>query len=145
PVHAPDWQLSDCVHGFASSQAVPLGLLGFEQAPVVGSHVPASWHWSSAVQVTGLAPPQTPAMQASVCVHEFPSSQAVPSALAGLEQTPVVGSHVPASWHWSAAVQVTGLVPLHSPVRQASVCVHASPSSQGAPSPRLPIEQLPVP
>ena len=32
-----------------------------EQTPVNGSHVPTSWHWSSAVQTTGSAPVQAPA------------------------------------------------------------------------------------
>jgi hypothetical protein len=30
-------------------QGVPLGAAGFEQVPVVGSQVPATWHWSSGV------------------------------------------------------------------------------------------------
>ena len=41
-------------------------------------------------------PPQAPAEQASPCVHASPSSQAVPSDLAGFEQTPEEGSHSPA-------------------------------------------------
>jgi hypothetical protein len=51
------------------------------------------------VQTTGLDPAQTPLWHVSVCVHEFPSLQLVPSAFAGLEQTPVPVSHVPAVWH----------------------------------------------
>jgi len=43
----------------------------------------------------------------SVCVQAFPSLQVVPSGLFGFEQTPVAWSHVPATWHWSLAVQVT--------------------------------------
>ena len=41
-------------------QVVPLVAVGFEQMPVAGLHVPAVWHWSLAVQTTGL-PVQTPA------------------------------------------------------------------------------------
>src|SRR5262249_12809756 len=36
----------------------PPVLGGFEHWPVVGSHVPTSWHSSMAVQTTGLAPRQ---------------------------------------------------------------------------------------
>ena len=43
-----------------SSHAVPSEAAGFEQDPVAVSHVPATWHWSSAEQMTGLAPVQAP-------------------------------------------------------------------------------------
>ncbi len=58
PVHAPVWHVSVCVQALPSSQACPFPLVGFEQAPVPGSHVPATWHWSSAVQVFAV-PTQT--------------------------------------------------------------------------------------
>jgi len=46
---APGWQLpppqtSPVVHTEPSVQAEPSGLVGFEQAPVPESHVPATWH-----------------------------------------------------------------------------------------------------
>ena len=44
--------MSACVQALPSLHAVPLGLAGFEQAPVAGSQVPAVWHWSLAVQTT---------------------------------------------------------------------------------------------
>ena len=77
-------------------QAVPSAIAGFEQTPVPGVHVPATWHWSWAVQVTGLLPVQVPAWQASVWVHRSPSLHAVPSAIGGFEQ-PVDGLQVPAT------------------------------------------------
>src|SRR5439155_451063 len=46
---------------------------------------------------------------------------------------PVAGSHEPAAWHWSAAAQTTGFVPMHVPAWQVSVRVQALPSSQVAP------------
>ena len=55
------------------------------------------------------------------------------SSLAGLEQVPVAGLHVPASWHWSLAVQTTGFEPVHVPLWQVSVCVQALPSLQVVP------------
>jgi len=61
-----------------------------------------------------LPPVQTPPWQASLCVHRLPSLQAVPFGLAGFEQTPVDGLHVPALWHWSAT-HTTGLAPVHVP------------------------------
>jgi hypothetical protein len=44
PVQAPDWQVSVCVQALLSLQAVPLAAAGFEQVPVAGSQVPATWH-----------------------------------------------------------------------------------------------------
>jgi hypothetical protein len=60
PVQVPFWQVSVCVQVLPSLQAEPSALVGFEH-PVAGSHVPATWHWSEAVQVTSLLPVQTPA------------------------------------------------------------------------------------
>ena len=51
----------------------------------------------------------------SVCVHAFPSLQALPFGLAGFEQTPVDGLHVPAVWHWSGDGQTTALLPVQTP------------------------------
>src|SRR5439155_171976 len=56
-----------------------------------------------------------------------------PLSLAGLLQTPDAGLQVPAVWHWSEAVHTTGLAPTQAPAWQVSVCVHALPSSHGAP------------
>ena len=43
-------------------------------------------------------------------------ADADPSVFAGLEQTPLDVLHVPAVWHWSLAVQVTGFEPVQTPV-----------------------------
>jgi hypothetical protein len=77
-------------------QEDPLVLGGFEHAPVAGSQVPATWHWSRAAQVTGLPPVQIPATQVSACVQALASLQDEPSALAGFEH-PVDGLQVPGS------------------------------------------------
>jgi len=92
--HAPLLQVSP---GEASAlpQDVPSGAAGFEQAPVSGLQVPARWHESDAVQVTGLLPVHVPFWQESLRVHAFPSLHAVPLGAAGFEQLPLVGSHVP--------------------------------------------------
>src|SRR5438477_95597 len=79
-------------------------------------------------------PTQMPASQASVRVQALPSSQPVPSGLAGLLQTPDAGLQMPAVWHWSAAVHTTGLAPTQAPAAQVSVRVQALASSHGAPS-----------
>src|SRR5439155_974542 len=123
PAHSPDRQ--GVVRGQAvpSGQAAPAGFAGFEHAPVAGSQVPASWHWSAGAQVTGFVPAHSPAWQVSVRVQALPSLQAAPSGFAGFEHAPVAGSQVPASWHWSAGAQVTGFVPAHSPAWQVSVGV----------------------
>jgi hypothetical protein len=70
---------------------------GFEQVPVAGAQVPATWHWSLAAHATGFAPVQAPVWQVSVCVHAFPSLHEVPLAFAGFEHTPVAELHVPAT------------------------------------------------
>ena len=75
PVQTPVWQVSVCVHAFASLHAVPFGAFGFEHVPLAGLQTPATWHWSCAVQTTGFAPVQTPAWHVSVCVHAFASLQ----------------------------------------------------------------------
>jgi hypothetical protein len=107
------------VHALPSSQTVPSGASGFEQVPFAGSHVPATWQASLAVQMTGSPPVHTPAWQASTSVHALPSSQPVPSGAVGFEQTPLVGSQVPTAWHASLAVQVTGFEPTQAPAWQA--------------------------
>jgi hypothetical protein len=76
---------------------------------------------------------QTPLWQVSFWVQALPSLQDVPSALAGLEQAPVFGLHVPTVWHWSWAVQVTGSPPVQTPFWQVELWVQALPSSHGVP------------
>jgi hypothetical protein len=78
-------------------QAEPSGFSGSLHSPLVGSHVPATWHWSLAAQTTGLAPLQMPAWQLSVWVQASPSLQALPSVFSGLLQTPVAGAQTPMS------------------------------------------------
>ena len=63
PVHVPAWQVSLCVQALPSLQLVPLVAFGFEHTPVVVLQVPATWHWSSAGQSTGVPPVQLPAWQ----------------------------------------------------------------------------------
>jgi len=133
-VQAPPWHVSVRVYALPSLQLVPFGFAGFEHCPLAGSHVPASWHWSLAVQVTGLPLVHEPAWQVSSCVQAFPSLHVEPSGLAGLLHAPLAVSHVPASWHWSLAVHVTGFAPVQAPAWQVSVCVHALPSLQAVPS-----------
>ena len=97
PVHTPAWHVSFCVHAFPSLQLVPLAAVGFEHAPVLGLHVPATWHASLAAHVTGFEPVHTPDWQESLWVHAFPSLQLVPFGAVGFEHAPVLGLHVPAT------------------------------------------------
>ena len=91
---------------------VPFAAAGLEHWPVVASHVPAVWHWSDAVQVTGLLPVHAPAWHVSVCVHAFPSLHAVPFALGVATQLLVSPSeeHVPTLQESFSAVQSLSLV-----------------------------------
>src|SRR5437870_5459615 len=112
--------------------------------PERGSQVPASWHWSDALQTTGFVPVQVPLWQVSVWVHASPSLQVAPFGLAGLEHVPVWGSQMPASWHWSEALHTTALAPVQVPARQVSVWVQALPSSQVVPFACSGLGQAPV-
>jgi hypothetical protein len=143
-VQTPATQVSIVVQALPSLHVVPSTFAGFEQAPVVVSQVPAEWHWSLAVQTTGLAPVQMPAWQLSDWVQALPSLQAVLLGLAGFEQAPVVVSQVPAEWHWSLAVQTTGLAPVQTPAWQLSDWVQALPSLQAVLSAFAGFEQMPV-
>ena len=84
------------------------------------THVPAA-HASVVQALPSLqaieVPTHRPALQASPVVHALPSSQALPFARAGIEHRPVEGLQVPASWHWSDAMQTTGFVPTQLPLR----------------------------
>src|SRR5947208_3539351 len=111
PTQAPAWQVSVCVQALPSSHGAPLSLAGLLQVPVVGSQVPAVWHWLAAVHTTGFAPTQAPAWQASLCVHALASLQLVPLGLAGLLQGARAGLQTAAVWHWAAAGRTTGLEP----------------------------------
>ena len=92
---------SPYVQASPSLQSVPSGAFGVEQKPVLGSQLPAVWHWSEAEHVTGFVPMQAPAWQVSDWVQASPSLQPVPLLAFGLEQVPLNGSQVPAVWHWS--------------------------------------------
>src|SRR6266403_992324 len=96
-VHVPLRHVSPVVQGLPSSHDVPSAFVGFEQAPVAGLHVPASWHWSCALHVADVPDVQAPAWHVSPTVHRLPSSHAAPLVLAGFEQERVVGSQVPAT------------------------------------------------
>ena len=136
--------MSVWVQPLASLQVDPFALAGFEQIPVAGAHVPTSWHGSLAVHTTGLAPAHTPLWHVSVCVHASASLHVEPFALAGFEQIPVAGAHVPTSWHGSLAVHTTGLVPVHKPLWHVSDCVHALASLHEVPLVFAGFEQIPV-
>src|SRR5580700_6283632 len=112
-VHTPAWQVSFKSHALPSLHVVPFEAAGFEHMPVLGLHVPATWHRSLATQTTGFAPVHVPLWHVYVWSQRLVPVHVVPSATVGFEQTPVLGLHVPASWHWSSAVQTPGFEPVH--------------------------------
>jgi hypothetical protein len=67
---APATQWSPTVQALPSMHSVPSGLGWPEQVPVAGLQAAVS-HWSPALQVTGVAPRQSPDWQESVCVQAF--------------------------------------------------------------------------
>ncbi len=109
-----------------------------------GSHTPATWHGSRAVQTFGFAPVQVPFWQVSVCVHAFESLHAVPLAFVGFEHTPVPGSHTPATWHASDAAHTTGVPGTQAPDWHVSLTVHALLSVQAVPFAFAGLEHRPV-
>jgi len=121
PPHVPFWHESFCVQGLPSLQPVPFGALGFEHIPVLELHVPATWHWSIAVQVPGCDPTQVPFPSQAYIRHAFDPLHGVPTAAGGLEHTPVLELHTPARWQPSLAVHVTEGVPVQVPPAQAYV------------------------
>ena len=86
------------VQRLPSLQAVPSTLGVGSHRSAVSLHVP-SLHWSPRAEQSREDPPQTPAVQVSLTVQNWPSSHVVPSASSGLEQMPVAGSQTPATWH----------------------------------------------
>src|SRR4051812_1510736 len=108
PVHTPAWQESIWVQALLSLHAVPSGFTGLLHTPVIGLHAPTAWQASCAAQVTGLLPVHTPAWQVSVWVQALLSLHALPSAFAGLLQTPVAALQIPAAWPPSSGAQTTG-------------------------------------
>ncbi len=144
PTQAPAWQVSPVVQVKPSEHGAPSGFAGFEQAPLAGSQVPATWHASSAEQTTAVAPAQTPDWQASPNVHASSSEHGAPSAFVGLEQTPVAGLQTPGSWQALLGRQTTGFAPTHVPAWQGSVCEQRFPSLHGTPFAFEGFEQAPV-
>ena len=106
------------------------GLAGFEQAPLVGLHVPATWHWSLRRARHRVDPCSVPPGRCPSACTRCRRCTSSRSARSGSSRRRSTGSHVPATWHWSCAVHVTGFVPVHVPDWHASVCVHAFPSLQ---------------
>ena len=108
------------MHALLSLHAVPSGAFELEQTPVAGLQVPAKVHGPLAVHVRGV-PEQVPPVQTSFAVQALPSLQLVPLGAAEVEQAPVVGSQLPASWQDPLAVQTTVFPPTHVPPAQAYV------------------------
>jgi hypothetical protein len=84
-VHEPVWQVSEPLHWSPSEQGAPSGFVGLVHCPVEASQVPASWHASIALQVTGAPGLQEPAWQVSEPLQALPSPHEVPFGLAGSE------------------------------------------------------------
>ena len=132
------------MHGFASLHVVPSGAFGFEQTPVAGLQVPATWQASLAVHTTGLPARQTPARHESAAVQRLPSSHGEPSGLRGSVHRPVVGLHVPGLWQGPSTPQTTALPPTQIPAWQVSVWVHMLPSAHAVPLALGGFEHTPV-
>jgi hypothetical protein len=113
------------VHAFLSSQVVPF-FAGFEQSPVVVSHVPALWHWSGFGQVPGAQVPVADE-QAAHPVHAFPVFPQCP-----------LSSQV---WGWEPLHRFWP--GLHSPV-QPAVMLHMNVQVCGSAALQFPALQVPT-
>jgi hypothetical protein len=90
-------------------------------------------------------PTQVPLWHDDACVHALSSSHPEPFGFAGCEHCPLVGLHVPAMWHSSAAVHVTAVPPTHAPSSHLSDAVQALPSLHVVPSGAFGYVHPPVP
>ena len=132
PTHAPLAHVSTCVHGLPSLQPRLFIAAASCLQPLAASQV-SSVQAKPSLQFTAALPRHLPAAQASPLVHALPSSQPLPSDFNGLLHKPVGVAHVPATWHWSCALQTTALLPVQVPATHASVCVHRLPSLHSVP------------
>jgi hypothetical protein len=132
PVQMPVWHVSVCVQALPSLHDVPFGAFRFEQVPVAGSHVPATWHWSLAVHVTVVEPVQMPDWHVSVCVQALPSLHGVPFDLKPSAGQPAsVPVQVSAASHSPAAARHT--VPAETNLSDGQLLLvpsHVSATSQ---------------
>ena len=97
PAQLPPLQTSLVVQALPSSHE---SLLVMFKQPVPGSHESVVHTLPSLQSVAEVsAPAQLPPLHTSLVVQALPSLHGVLSAFAGLEQIPVNGSQVPASWH----------------------------------------------
>ena len=78
PLHLPALQASFLEHPFESLQAVPSAAIGFEQVPVSGSQLPATWQLSEAAQTT---PAHLSTPGAEDPAHESRTAAIPPSAI----------------------------------------------------------------
>ena len=116
PPHVPLVHRSLLVHSLPSLHDVPLGAVGFEQAPVVGLHTPTAWHWSLAVQTTGLEPVHAPAWHVYDLSQRLVPLHVVPLAAGVCVQVPLpahastvhglLSSQEPAAQHSAPAFSI---------------------------------------
>src|SRR3989442_537182 len=144
PLHTPLWQVSVCVQALPSLQALPLAFAGFEHVPVAGLQVPEVGRASGRERAKISVVAESLKKKGAGCLQALPSLQALPLAFAGFEHVKVDGLQVPAMWQWSEAVQSRGLLPVHTPLWQVSVCVQALPSLQVLPLAFAGFEHVPV-
>jgi hypothetical protein len=114
-----------------SSQVMPAAT-GWWTAPFTGSQESAVQGLPSSM-VAGVPFAQVPAWQVSRPSQTVALSQLVPSGFAGLEQTPVAELQTPTSRHAPCAEQMTGLLPVQTPLWQVSDWVQALLSLQAVP------------
>lgn len=100
PPQTPAVHVSPTTHMLPELHEVPSCLFAYSHCPVAWLQIPSCLQGLvGASHTTSVPPVHTPAWQVSVWVQALLSEQDVPSAFAGLEQTPVAGSQVPAVWH----------------------------------------------
>ena len=137
-VQVPARQVSPSVHAFASLQTVASGAAGFEQAPVAGLQVPATWHWSEAAQVTGVPVPQTPMEHISAPLQALLSLQDVPDR-GEFTQVPLPPHESAVQGFWSSQLPEGPAV--QAPAWQVLAPPHWVAGAQTVPLATLVVEQ----
>ena len=87
------------MHAFPSLQVVPLGRGEASHASKVSLQTPMLHALVCAEQSRAGPAVQVPLWHVSFTEQNRPSLQVVPFGAVGFEQVPVVGLHVPATWH----------------------------------------------
>jgi len=124
-------------------------LSGFEQAPVVGSHIPTSWHWSLALHVTGVPAWQAPLpLQVSSPLQRSPSLHGVPGATFACVHAPFAPQVSVVHGLWSSQLEGVHVPVFENPSSNVYAAFELPTSmsrARNAPFAQIPVASASVP